>query len=391
MRKLTPRGLALVSCTLLLIAELLHGSAIGYPRLTVAPSSTQPAPPITLGLLSPVNLAHQLETAGRIAVEEVNRRGGVLGRSLVLVSLEDECGSPDAARQLARAVSQASIDILLGPFCPSTATAMSSSSSVRQKQVVVLTSWTTPDLLRESSMYSLPNLSLATAIAAARRASADQRATRFAIIAINPSPQGVSSAVASVLEQRGRLIVLRSEVSLFNLDKGIDELSSSGADALFLISRYTDSATRFLTELGKRGLDRNLRVKVGLFPLSEELQTQRSSSFQGMILASPFPPSALYLSFERRFRSRTGEVPVIEASLVYDLALAQVNLLRTFNSLTSYKRSPLAKEAVGGFGDNYIGTGRNAFTKNVYFVALRDNQLELEGRIFLPCPQWPDC
>jgi branched-chain amino acid transport system substrate-binding protein len=112
-----PRSMRLRPLPPLLLFLLLF---LGAAALVAAPSAAI-GQPITIGLSLSLNgqfadIAQDLEKGYRLWETEVNQRGGVLGRPVV-VKIHDDGSSPEAARAIyGRLIAEKQVDFLFGPY-----------------------------------------------------------------------------------------------------------------------------------------------------------------------------------------------------------------------------------------------------------------------------------
>ncbi len=118
-------------------AVMLGSGALATPRLAQAAESG----PIRLGFISSLTgaqapLGQSMLMGARIAVDQINAAGGVLGRKLELVERDDKA-KPTDATVAARELSGQGVNLLLG--CVSSAVALALSAMLEQEKQVLIT------------------------------------------------------------------------------------------------------------------------------------------------------------------------------------------------------------------------------------------------------------
>ena len=100
-----------------LAALVLSGSAAS---LAAAPSASAASSPITIALEAPLTGAQSsngidMYRGAKLAVDQINAKGGVLGRKVVLIKADDQA-NPDLALSVAQKVQAAGAVAVIGPY-----------------------------------------------------------------------------------------------------------------------------------------------------------------------------------------------------------------------------------------------------------------------------------
>ncbi len=110
----------MVMSRLCALLRAILGAALGMALAVTLPTATQAADPIKIGMVAP--LTGPIADAGRygvqgarLAVEEVNKAGGVLGRQLELAIEDDQSLNPSTVLAFAKLADDKDIVAFLGP------------------------------------------------------------------------------------------------------------------------------------------------------------------------------------------------------------------------------------------------------------------------------------
>jgi len=114
---MTSRVLSRRSATAILATVALPAAVV---TVTVAPSATASSAPITIALEAPLTGSQSangidMYRGAQLAVDQINAKGGVLGRKVVLIKADDQA-NPDLALSVAQKVKAAGAVAVVGPF-----------------------------------------------------------------------------------------------------------------------------------------------------------------------------------------------------------------------------------------------------------------------------------
>src|SRR5580704_17088178 len=95
-------------------AALLASAAIGL----AAPAHSQTGNPIEIGVIAEVQSIAGAATPGgaQIAADEINAKGGVMGRKIEIVSYDNKSSSADSVRAFQRAVSEDKVAAVIASY-----------------------------------------------------------------------------------------------------------------------------------------------------------------------------------------------------------------------------------------------------------------------------------
>ena len=240
-----------------------------------------------------------------LAVEEVNRGGGVLGRQLELV-VRDDNGTPgDAVRVAEELVSREKVDVLMGTF--SSAVGLAVADYAKQRKVLFLASEPLTDKIvwDSGNRYTFrlrPSTYMQTAMLVPEAAKLGKR--RWAIV--YPDYEYGKSATAAFKQQ---LIALQPAgvefiefaVPLGKLDAGpvVQAIADAKPDAIFS-SLFAADLTKFVREGELRGLFKGRPVFNLLGGEPEYLDPLKDEAPVGWFVTG-YPWSAIATPAHKRF------------------------------------------------------------------------------------------
>jgi branched-chain amino acid transport system substrate-binding protein len=245
-----------MSIDTLLLRRALLGTALLVLAAATPLASAQPAgPPVrigsTLALTGPLAATAQIhKIVGEIYVEQLNKRGGLLGRPVEWI-VKDDQSKPDLARTLyEQLITADKVDLLMGPYATG---AILSAMGVAQRYNKVLVHHTLgiPSLAKYDmqfpawSLGSDPATTVPTTLFDALAAGPKPPKTVAVLTSKFPSIQFMTAGARELLKKRGLTEVLFLEWDFGNRDFGP------------IANRVKDSKPDFVW-VGAIGLDGNL-------------------------------------------------------------------------------------------------------------------------------------
>ena len=111
---------------------------------------------IKIGVAGPITgplafLGQHIKWAGELATDELNQKGGVLGRKLVFLMQDSACRPADGVASAERLLNQDRVDVMLGDVCSGSTIAMMPVMEKAQKPFIVTIS-THPDITNKSGV-----------------------------------------------------------------------------------------------------------------------------------------------------------------------------------------------------------------------------------------------
>ncbi|HWI35629.1 MAG TPA: ABC transporter substrate-binding protein, partial [Burkholderiales bacterium] len=121
---------------------------------TVLALGSAQAQDIKIGLAGPITgplafLGQHIKWGGGLAVDEINQKGGVLGRKLVFLMQDSACRPADGVAAAERLLNQDQVDVMLGDVCSGSTIAQMPVLEKAQKPFIVTIS-THPDITNKS-------------------------------------------------------------------------------------------------------------------------------------------------------------------------------------------------------------------------------------------------
>lgn len=116
-----------------------------------APAAAQD---IKIGVAGPITgplafLGQHIKWGGELAVDEINRKGGVLGRKLVFLMQDSACRPADGVASAEKLLNQDRVDVMLGDVCSGSTMAIMPVIEKAQKPFIITIS-THPDITNRS-------------------------------------------------------------------------------------------------------------------------------------------------------------------------------------------------------------------------------------------------
>jgi branched-chain amino acid transport system substrate-binding protein len=241
-----------------------------------------------------------------LAVEEINRAGGVLGRRIELV-VRDDGGTPgDAVRVAEELVSRERVDVLMGTFASNVGLAVA--SFAQQRRILFLASEPLTDKIvwENGNRYTFrlrPSTYMQVAMLVPE--AAKLRKQRWAIV--YPNYEYGQSATASFKKllaeaQPGVQFVAEQAPALGKIDAGAvaQALAEARPDAIFS-SLFATDLQKFVREGNTRGLFRGRTVFNLLAGEPEYLDPLKDETPEGWWVTG-YPWSEIDTAEHRRFR-----------------------------------------------------------------------------------------
>lgn len=243
------------------LSAMLAGTAI---TLTLGQGIAQAQTgPIQLGAIvsisgSGASIGQVASIGWRLAVDEINASGGILGRQVVLTIADSQTDPTHAVSEARRLVENVGIEAMVGPVTSQEVIPVTSVTTAAN--IAQFTTAASPALTPEVAPYHFSNspTGVNQMIAAINYAVNDLGLTRIALISDNG---GMSvAAVGEIAEYMTSLGVAPIAIQEFafraeDMTPQIFSLRSSGAEAVLLINSIGDDARKFLQNRDEIGWD----------------------------------------------------------------------------------------------------------------------------------------
>jgi branched-chain amino acid transport system substrate-binding protein len=316
-----------------------------------------------------------------LALKEINSKGGIKGKNLRLVSLDDQGKADEAATAITRLITQDKVVAVLGEVASSRSLAMAGIAQPR-KVPMISPSSTNPKVTQQGdyifrvcfidpfqgqvmAKFAINNLGLKK-VAVLRDLKSD-----YSI--------GLSDFFIAEFKKLGGEIVGEQTYSGGDTDykAQLTSLRSKGAEALFIPGYYTDVAliARQASDIGLKlpllggdGWDSPKLIEIG----GESLENSYFSTHY-----SPEDTSPQIQDFIKRYKESYGLIPDGLAAMGYDAALVLADSLNRAKSLTTADlRDAIAatKDFQGVTGKISIDDKRNAVKAAVVLKIVNGQQ-----------------
>ena len=271
-----------------------------------------------------------------LALDEINRAGGVLGRSMELV-IRDDGGTPgDAVRVAEELISRERVDLLMGTFASNVGLAVANLAN--QRRIVFLASEPLTDKLvwENGNRYTFrlrPSTYMQVAMLVPE--AAKLRRKRWAIVYPNYEyGQSASASFKKLLSeaQPGVEFVAEQAPALGRIDAGavVQALADAKPDAIFS-SLFAADLQKFVREGNTRGLFRDVTVFNLLGGEPEYLDPLKDETPEGWWVTG-YPWSEIqtpeHKAFREAYRKRWNDYPRLGSVVGYSAVYAAAEALR---------------------------------------------------------------
>ena len=307
---------ALTACS------VLAWSSISEDRMSAAAESA----PITIGALLPLTgeAAHwgiPPRNAAEMAVDEINRAGGIGGRRLALMIKDDRCQPPDGISAFNEIMATANPAVFLGAVCSGVTLAVAPLAEAR-RTVMISPASTSPKVTDAGDFIFriIPSGSARGKIFA--EYLHDERGLRrlAALYINNEGGIGGSSAFKARFTQLGGTVVIEEkyEQGATDLRAQLARIKATDAQGI-LVGSYPPDTVLVLQQA------RELELRLPLFLTTEAVQNpdvlrQAGDAAEGAvyILAAPAAGAAPQ-KFAEAYEARFGKKPELFAAEGYDI------------------------------------------------------------------------
>jgi branched-chain amino acid transport system substrate-binding protein len=341
-----------------------------------------------------------------LAVEEINRGGGLLGRQVELV-VRDDNGTPgDAVRVAEELVSREKVDVLMGTF--SSAVGLAVADFARQRKVLFLASEPLSDKIvwDNGNRYTFrlrPSTYMQTAMLVPEAARLGKR--RWAIV--YPDYEYGKSATAAFKQQMIALQPAGVEfiefaVPLGKIDAGpvVQAIADAKPDAIFS-SLFAADLAKFVREGELRGLFKNVPVFNLLGGEPEYLDPLKDEAPVGWYVTG-YPWSAIATAEHKRFldayQARYKDYPRQGSVVGYSVVMSAAAAIRKARATDTEKLvAAMARLSVDTpFGPITYRALDHQSTMGAYVgrIAVKDGKGVMvdwkyaDGKSYLPSDDW---
>ena len=280
-----------------------------------------------------------------LALEEINRSGGVMGRKLELVTRDDGGTPGDAVRVAEELIAREKVNVLMGTFASNVGLAVANLAS--QRKVLFVASEPLSDKLvwENGNRYTWrlrPSTYMQTAMLIPEAAKLKKR--RWAIV--YPNYEYGQSATASFKKllseaQPGVEFVAEQSAPLNKIDAGavVQALAEARPDAIFS-SLFAADLQKFVREGNTRGLFKNTAVFNLLGGEPEYLDPLKDETPEGWWVTG-YPWSEIntpeHKAFRDAYQKRWKDYPRQGSVVGYSAVHAVASAIRKANSADTEK------------------------------------------------------
>jgi branched-chain amino acid transport system substrate-binding protein len=280
-----------------------------------------------------------------LALEEINRSGGVLGRKLELVTRDDGGTPGDAVRVAEELIARERVNVLMGTFASHVGLAVANLANQRKILFVASEPLTDKIVWESGNRYTFrlrPSTYMQTAMLVPEAAKLKKR--RWAIV--YPNYEYGQSATASFKKllsqaQPGVEFVAEQAPALGKIDAGavVQALAEARPDAIFS-SLFAADLQKFVREGNTRGLFRNTVVFNLLAGEPEYLDPLKDETPQGWWVTG-YPWSEIdtpeHKAFRDAYQKRWKDYPRQGSVVGYTAVYSVANAVRKAKSAETEK------------------------------------------------------
>jgi branched-chain amino acid transport system substrate-binding protein len=362
------------------------------PEVAARASKSDGAGPIIVGHFasmtgSEATFGQGTDQAIRLAVEERNARGGVRGRPIELITLDDASKAPEAGTVVTRLITEHHVDALLGEVA-SAASIAGGRVAQRFRVPMITPSSTNVGVTRIGDMISrMCFMDSFQGYAMAKFARDTLKATRVGILYDQASPYstGLANEFTRSFVALGGAITTRQAYTAgdVNLSAQFQSLKDSSSQAIFLPGYYTDAGNYSIQArkigitvpiLGGDGWDSPKLAEIG----GQAMEGNYYSNHYAFDENRP----AVH-EFVARFKARYGTIPDGLTALGYDAANALFAAMERARSLDGEELGRAiaqTRDFAGVTGNITLDEDRNP-VKSAVIVTMRNGQAHYVERI----------
>ena len=389
-------GLGAIGCALWLVAGCDNLS----PQVASVSSRDPGVGPILIGHYasmtgSEATFGQSTDHAIRLALAERNARGGVRGRPIELVTLDDASKSQEVGTAVTRLITESHVVALLGEV--SSGLSIAGGRIAQSYRVPMISPSSTANAVTTAGdmVSRVCFIDDFQGYVIAKFARDNLKVTRVGILYDQQQAQSKSLATVFDRDYRalGGTITTRQTYTGgdANLSAQLQSLKDSNLQAIYLPGYYNDVAP-IAIQARKLGLDVPLMGGDGWD--SAKLAEIGGAAIEGNYYSNQYSfdeDRPAVQDFVRKYKAAYGEVPDGIAALGYDAALVLFDAMERAPSLDS---EPLAK-AIADTKDFPAVTGKITLDKNrnpvksAVVVVMRDGQAHYATRIEPPTAPLP--
>lgn len=337
--------------------------------------------PIKVGIIvgltgRSADLGEASRNAVQLAADEVNQTGGIDGRPISLIALDDE-GKPEAAAAAVRKAHDEGVAAIIGPNLSSTAAAMlpeinrleivtisptaSSLDFVDLDDFLFRINWSTREnaTIYAKHYYELGIRKVSAAIDANNRAFSESWLNEF------------QSAFAALGD-----VTVNADLFDANSDQGYSstaqKLLESQPDAILLIANSVDTAQ--ITQQIRK-MDNQTLIVAAEWAASERLLQLGGKAIEGIEMVQSYDrnnQSERYLTFKNAYLERFQRQPGYSSVASYDAALMLFTALRKDDDPKALKKNLIHLPVIEGLQQPLKFNKYGDAERRAFFVTVQD-------------------
>ncbi len=306
---------------------------------------------VKMGILCPLtgNIAaygQEQKNAVEMAVNEINAKGGILGRKIV-TQLEDDERKPELAASMTQKLINSNVDVIIGGM--SSSETMAGGPIANAKQVIMVSPWSTNPKAAEGDWVFRACFSDAFQGRIQARFIAENLASKRPAQLLDvgdDGSKGQGEVVAATLKELG--VPLIATESYQGGDKDfkaqLTKIKALNPDSLDVPNYYGEVA---LIRVQMKELGFDVPTVGGDGVDSGDFFTIAGAAAQGMMITthySPEDPRPVVQEFRKNYVDKYGKIPQSTAALSYDAVMLYKMAVEKANSWDKNK----IREALAG-------------------------------------------
>ncbi|MFA0739840.1 MAG: hypothetical protein LKKZDAJK_002966 [Candidatus Fervidibacter sp.] len=303
----------------------------------------------------------------RLAMDEINRQGGVLGKKIVVITEDDAGKTEEAAAAVQKLITRDRVVAILGEVASSRSIVGGNICEARGIPMISPAS-TNPKVTRGKKwVFRICFTDDFQGLAMARFCYENLKAKRAAILKDrkNEYSVGLAEFFAKTFEQLGGQIVAHENYQEGDVDfkPQLAKIKAANPDVLFVPGYYTECG--LILKQARRDLGMNLPIAGGDGWDSASLIQEIRGDLEGKGVYfgnhfSPYEKRPEVQEFVKKFKERYGELPDAMAALGYDAARILADAIKRAGSTELAK----IRDAIEQTKDFPGVTGRITIDKN---------------------------
>ena len=372
---------------------LLSGLVIfsGMILVIIASGCAKKKEPVKIGLLTTLTGTASTSgihsrNAGMLAVEQINKSGGVNGRSIELI-VRDDKGDPEEALRAVKELVDEGVVAIIGPYLSSLS--VKTVPLMNEKNVLMISAGTTTVELTGLDdnfiRLMIPDDKRAPIMAAMAYNRLNIREMAVVYDLSNPNYTApLSRHFKNGFEQKGGKISAmipfnsREEFSASDIAKAI---MNSGAEGVLLITNAINGAI-ISQHLRKNGSEIKITASAWTFPEPDFIRNG-GHAVEGVTCLVEFNNESSnknFLEFKNQYKSQFNEEISITAQIAYEAALVLFSGLSQTNDPGKLKETILKQRVFKGLIDDIIIDKYGDPVRPLYIQEIQDSRIKNIGK-----------